>query len=96
MLKGNLVESLRTKYLTPASDLNERGRRHWAATEAMAIGYGGITSVAVATGLSDRTVKNGIEALCNPAPLTATPPTTPQARSNELQAAMEVIRNAGN
>lgn len=72
MLKGHLGESLRVKYLALANDLDERGRRRWAATEAMALGYGGITAVAVATGLSDRTVKNGIEELHNPAPLTAT------------------------
>ncbi|MBE9060941.1 ISAzo13 family transposase [cf. Phormidesmis sp. LEGE 11477] len=72
MLKGNLVESLRVKYLALVNDLDERGRRRWAATEAMALGYGGITAVAAATGLSDRTVKNGIKELRHPEPLTAT------------------------
>ncbi len=61
MLKGNLVESLRVKYLALVNDLDERGRRRWAAAEAMALGYGGITAVAAATGLSDQLLKTGLK-----------------------------------
>jgi transposase len=66
MLDPNIVESIRLKYLALLDDLDERGRRRWAATEAMALGRGGIVAVATATGLSDRTVKNGIQELRNP------------------------------
>ena len=43
--------------------LNERTRRLWAATEAEAIGWGGIGSVAEATGLSRPTVVRGLREL---------------------------------
>ena len=71
MPNAQIVETLRTKYLALANDLDERGRRRWAATEAMAIGHGGIVAVATATGLSDRTVRNGIQELRHPMPLIA-------------------------
>lgn len=45
------------------NDLDERGRRRWAATEALSLGRGGIAAVAEATGLSDRTIRNGIQEL---------------------------------
>jgi len=50
-----IIALLREKYrdLTPIFD--ERSRRLWAATEAKAIGHGGQTLVAQATGLSRRT-----------------------------------------
>jgi len=44
-------------------DLHERARRHWAAVEAMSLGRGGIAAVAKATGISDRTIRNGIREL---------------------------------
>jgi hypothetical protein len=40
--------------------LNERARRRWAATEALAFGRGGISAVARATGLSRHTIRMGI------------------------------------
>ncbi|MCB1098596.1 MAG: ISAzo13 family transposase [Verrucomicrobiae bacterium] len=43
--------------------LNERGRRMLAATEALRIGYGGITQVAAACGLSRVTITKGIREL---------------------------------
>src|SRR5690554_6121226 len=64
-----IVESLRSKYLALVDHLDERGRRRWAATEAIAMGRGGIVTVAAATGLSDRTVKNGIAEIRDPNPL---------------------------
>jgi transposase len=68
---ANVVEGLRLKYFALVEDLDERGRRRWAATEAMSLGRGGIIAVATATGLSDRTVKNGIKEIRNPAALSA-------------------------
>jgi hypothetical protein len=36
--------------------LNERQRRLWAAAEAKAMGYGGVSRVARATGISRRAI----------------------------------------
>jgi transposase len=46
-------------------ELNERQRRLWAASEAMALGYGGVMTVANATGLSRTTITRGIDELRN-------------------------------
>jgi hypothetical protein len=40
-------------------ELDERGRRLWAAVEAKVLGYGGITTVAQATGLAASTIRLG-------------------------------------
>lgn len=55
------IDAIRRKYLLLGEHLNELTRRFWAATEAMALGYGGIAAVAEATGLSRRTIERGIE-----------------------------------
>lgn len=66
MSDERVVEWIRRKYLGLAADLDERGRRRWAGLEAMSLGRGGIAAVARATGLSDRTVRNGIAELESP------------------------------
>ena len=43
--------------------MDERSCRQWAASEAMALGWGGVTAVAKATGLSRNTIKVGIREL---------------------------------
>lgn len=65
MPDAKVVEGLRFKYFALIDDLDERGRRRWAATEAIVLGRGGIIAVATATGLSDRTVRTGIKELRN-------------------------------
>jgi len=60
MPEANIVEWIRCKYITIIGDLDERGRRRWAAAEAVSLGWGGIAAVAQATGISDRTIRNGI------------------------------------
>ena len=65
MPNENIVAWVRNKFVLLGSDLDERGRRRWAATEALSLGRGGIATVAVATGLSDRTIRNGIGELTN-------------------------------
>jgi len=69
MQDAQVIGGLELKFNALVGDLDERGRRRWAATEAMALGYGGITAVSLATGLSDRTIRNGIEELQNDNPL---------------------------
>jgi hypothetical protein len=43
------ITTLRTKYIALSADLTERSRRLWAATEALAVGHGGIALVERAT-----------------------------------------------
>jgi len=59
----DLVEGLRHKYEAIGRHLDERRRRLWAATEARALGHGGIAYVARATGLSVRTIHRGLREL---------------------------------
>ena len=51
------------KYRSLDPHLNERTRRLWAASEASALGYGGVSLVAQATGLERNTVLAGIREL---------------------------------
>ena len=53
------IEAIKSKYDVLKPELNERGRRIWAATEANSLGYGGVAIVVQATGLSDSTIKAG-------------------------------------
>ncbi len=71
MSDAQVVEWIRTKYLAIVSDLDERGRRRWAAAEARSLGWGGISAVAQATAISDRTIRNGIRELDDPQALTS-------------------------
>jgi transposase len=63
MAHENIVAMLRGKYRLLDPSLNEKTRRHWAATEAMALGRGGITAVAAACGISRGVVHAGIDEL---------------------------------
>ena len=71
------IAMIRGKYTELLDDLDERGRRRWAAVEARALGRGGIATVASATGLSDRTIRTGLTELDDPNPL---PPTRQRKR----------------
>src|SRR5258708_1383614 len=66
MQDARKIESIRVKFIDLCDDLDERGRRRWAAVEARALGRGGITTVALATGLSDRTIRNSLRELDDP------------------------------
>jgi len=66
MPDAHVVEWIRNKYLHLLPELDERGRRRWAAVEASSLGRGGIAAVAAATGMSDRTIRTGIQELANP------------------------------
>ncbi len=57
------VETISEKYAILEPVLDERARRLWAATEARAIGRGGISRVAQATGLSRITIRAGLNEL---------------------------------
>ena len=57
------IDLLTIKYEQIKSVLNERSRRIWAASEAMAIGHGGISTVMKATRLSRNAIKHGMSDL---------------------------------
>src|SRR5437867_12441955 len=63
MIDTGIIEILRRKFTHLASELTERGRRRWAASEALELGHGGITVVAQATGLGERTIRRGRQEL---------------------------------
>lgn len=71
MQDATTIEMIHKKYTVILADLDERACRRWAAAEAIAIGYGGITTVAMATGLSDRTIRNGIRELNSKNPVSS-------------------------
>jgi len=57
---------IRRKFHELRPCLDERARRWWAATEAKAIGWGGVSHVAHATGMSRDTITKGINELNTP------------------------------
>lgn len=57
------IERIRVKYLALVPVMDERMQRHWAATEAMALGWGGVSAVSMATGLARNTVASGVREL---------------------------------
>jgi hypothetical protein len=57
------IDDIRKRYRQAAEFLDERGRRLFAANEAMAQGYGGVTATAAATGLARSTINDGIREL---------------------------------
>lgn len=63
------IELIRRKFMTLVEDLDERGRRRWAAVEARELGRGGISAVARATGMARDTIRAGLRELADPHPL---------------------------
>ena len=75
-----VTQAVQGKFNVLGPLLDERTRRLWAAAEARAIGRGGITRVAEATGLSRGTVRAGVRELDS-----ATPP-APRAGGARVRA----------
>ena len=61
-----IVTTINKKYRVLLPELSERGRRLFAGVEAIAAGWGGISVVACATGLSRTTVARGVKDAENP------------------------------
>jgi hypothetical protein len=77
MQKADLIRQIELKFAALNPVFDERVRRQWAAAEAMAYGWGGVTAVSCATGLSIDTIRKGMGELS----LRDTEPDTPvQAR----------------
>ena len=72
------TQAITAKFAILSPLLDERARRLWAAAEARAIGRGGISQVAEATGLSRATIRAGVQELARP--VAAPEPQTPVER----------------
>ena len=59
MVSVAVVKSVKEKYAALCGALDERTRRLWAASEAMALGHGGVAAVSQATGLAESTIRDG-------------------------------------
>jgi hypothetical protein len=94
MPDAQTINGLERKFNALVGDLDERGRRRWAATEAMALGYGGITAVSLATGLSDRTIRNGIKELQSDDPLPSNRQRRPGGGRKPLEETQQDLINA--
>jgi transposase len=75
-MQNTMTQAIKVKFTSLAPLLDERTRRLWAAVEARAIGRGGITRVAEATGLSQTTIRAGLRELDS----LRTPDTPPATR----------------
>src|SRR5690348_18340229 len=62
------VARIQRKYQALFPEMDERRRRQWAAAEARELGWGGVSLVARATGLSRPTITAGSRALDQPNP----------------------------
>lgn len=102
MADQGLVKSISLKYQAILLDLDERGTRRWAAAEAISIGRGGITAVAQATGISDRTIRTGIAELKSSQQVTSDRQRRPgggrksrQFEQPELESALDALIEPG-
>ena len=71
------IESLQKRFERVSPFLDEKRRRILAAAEAEVLGYGGVTKVARATGLSRVTITQGIKEL------NMQPPTDTRSKKQE-------------
>jgi hypothetical protein len=55
------IEPIRERFSAVAPFLDERGRHLVAAAEAFTAGHGGITAVAMATGVAPSTIRRGLK-----------------------------------
>jgi hypothetical protein len=66
MQDAQTIAWIRRKYRLLAPEMDERRRRQWAAAEARELGWGGVSLVARATGLSRPTITAGMRDLEQP------------------------------
>ena len=63
MQDATTIECIRQKYLALSPMMDELMRRLWVATEAAALGRGGVTAVSLATGVARNTITSGLREL---------------------------------
>jgi DDE family transposase len=78
-----IVKRIRGKFAALEPVMDERMRRQWAASEALALRWGGVSAVAAATGMSRNTIAVGIHELRSRA---AHPKVSPHSRIRRLGA----------
>lgn len=61
MNREDVILEIEQRYRQSGRSLNEFQRRLWAATEAMKLGWGGISIVSKALRISPNTIKRGIQ-----------------------------------
>jgi transposase len=66
MQDAEIIAGMRRKYQLLAPEMDERRRRQWAAAEAREFGWGGVSLLARATGLSRPTIYAGLRELDEP------------------------------
>ncbi|HLA40724.1 MAG TPA: ISAzo13 family transposase, partial [Candidatus Glassbacteria bacterium] len=57
------IDGIRQKFVSLSPVMDERMRRQWAASEAAALGWGGVSATAEATGLARNTITAGMREL---------------------------------
>jgi hypothetical protein len=60
MQDATLIERILKKFASLLPVMDERMRRQWAAAEALSLGWGGVSTVSTATGMSRNTIDAGI------------------------------------
>jgi transposase len=68
-MEVELITKIRDQYKSISFVLDERSQRLWAASEALSVGWGGISAVQKATGISASTIRAGIRELNSPTKL---------------------------
>lgn len=63
MQDAQVIARIRDKFQSLQPEMDERLRRQWAATEARDLGWGGVTTLTQATGLSRTTITAGLREL---------------------------------
>jgi hypothetical protein len=95
MRSKSMEAAVRQRFADVKDALNERQRRIWAAAEARELGYGGISTVARATGVSRRAIQVGLRELAAPiAPLPRKRVRRPGGGRKRLTATQPGLENA--
>ena len=63
MQDAGALRQIKSKYRSLSPLMDERVRRQWAATEAQAYGWGGVSAVSSAIGMSRKTIRKGLAEL---------------------------------
>ncbi len=76
-IDGARIEEIRSRYESLLPVMDERMTRLWAASEAEALGRGGVAAVTRATGILKKRIGHGVREL---AEMREDPPTEPPRR----------------
>jgi len=84
------ASGIRRRYRELSPVLDERGRRRFAATEARAYGYGGVSVVSRITGMARSTIARGVEEIIEDKLAFQTAPSQSIHRLSRLPACVKV------